>query len=95
MISSKIALLCLVLIPKVENPETVSNFRPVSLCNIVYKVISKVIVNRLKPVLKDCISKNQRAFSPGRSIMDNILIVHELFSDFQRKNGKVRRCYGC
>lgn len=65
----------IVLIPKVDNPETVSSFRPISLCNVIYKVISKVMINRLKPVLKVCISQNQGAFAPGRSIMDNILIT--------------------
>lgn len=75
------------LIPKVEIPETVANFRPISLCNVIYKVISKIIVNRLRPILLNCISQNQGAFAPGRSIIDNILIAHELFSDFNRKKG--------
>ncbi|KAL6145048.1 hypothetical protein ACLB2K_055736 [Fragaria x ananassa] len=73
------------LIPKVERPVLVSHFRPISLCNVSYKIITKIIVKRLRILLEKCISKNQGAFAPGRVIQDNILIAHELFSDFQRK----------
>lgn len=51
------------LIPKVENPEIFSNYRPISLCNVSYKIITKIIINRLKPLLNFCISKNQSALS--------------------------------
>ncbi|CAL9007199.1 unnamed protein product [Prunus brigantina] len=75
------------LISKIDNPESVDHFRPISLCNVVYKVITKIIITRLRPLLAKCISPNQGAFAHGRSIFDNILIVHELFSDFKRKKG--------
>ena len=45
------------LIPKVHNPERVSNFRPISLCNVIYKIISKAIANHLKPLLNSIISE--------------------------------------
>lgn len=71
-----------------ENPEVVSNFRPISLCNVNYKIISKILVSRIKPLLDSCISKNQRAFAPRRSIQDNILIAHEIFVSFKSKKGR-------
>lgn len=47
---------CIVLIPKISNPARMSDYRPISLCNVIYKVISKCLVNRLRPLLDDLIS---------------------------------------
>ena len=65
----------IVLIPKIQGPETLGNYRPISLCNTVYKVITKIIVARLRPFLEKLISTLQTAFVPGRKGIDNAIIV--------------------
>jgi hypothetical protein len=68
----------IVLIPKTKFPGKLKDLRHISLCNIVYKLISKVLANRLKMMLSEIISPSQSAFVPGRLITDNILLTFEL-----------------
>ncbi|BFG37550.1 hypothetical protein CerSpe_238240 [Prunus speciosa] len=74
--------------PKIENPHSMAQFRPISLCSILYKVISKILVARLKPILPSLISPNQVSFVPGRQINDNILIAQETMHKFRIAKGK-------
>ncbi|GAU38494.1 hypothetical protein TSUD_64740 [Trifolium subterraneum] len=73
------------LIPKCDNPTSMKDLRPISLCNVLYKMISKVLANRLKFCLDKCVSQEQSAFVEGRPILDNALIATEVIHALKRK----------
>lgn len=66
------------LILKKSKPSAPVEFRPINLCNVVYKIVFKTLVNRLKLWLSSLISPSQLAFVAGRSIFDNIVTTHEV-----------------
>ncbi|XP_074336862.1 uncharacterized protein LOC141674037 [Apium graveolens] len=72
------------IIPKVDSPTKMSDFRPISLCTVMYKCISKILAARLKLVMPSIIDIAQSSFVPGRSISDNILLAQELFRGYDR-----------
>ena len=77
------------LIQKIQSPETLNNYKPISLCNTVYKIITKIIVARLRPFLDKIISPLQTAFVPGRKGIDNVIVVQEIIHTLSRKKGRV------
>lgn len=74
------------IIPKVLEADSFKDYRPISLCNLLYKFITKVLANGLKMVIRLLVRCNQMAFIEGRSIVDNILVCHEVVRGFKRSN---------
>ncbi|CAA7019727.1 unnamed protein product [Microthlaspi erraticum] len=78
----------LVLIAKVSKPESITQFRPISLCNVIFKTITKTLVERLKAVVSKLIGPAQASIIPGRLSTDNIVLVQEAVHSVRRKKGR-------
>ncbi|XP_074277163.1 uncharacterized protein LOC141600809 [Silene latifolia] len=80
----------IILIPKVEKPELISQYRPISLCNVIYRLASKCLANRLKLVISSIVSESQQAFVPSRLMSDGCLITHKIMHYLNKtKKGSV------
>ncbi|XP_052290822.1 uncharacterized protein LOC127900258 [Citrus sinensis] len=75
------------LIPKIENPSSLKLYRPISLCNVAYKTITKIIANRLQSILPQLIGPHQTSFVSGRHITENIVIAQEVIHSMRKKTG--------
>jgi hypothetical protein len=80
----------IVFLSKKENPELLKYFRPILLCNIIYKVVSKCLVNGLRPLLNELIGPMHSAFIPGRLITDNALIAFECLHAMDQGNNSCK-----
>nr|GEV14517.1 hypothetical protein [Tanacetum cinerariifolium] len=78
------------LLPKIKSPTRVTDYRPISCCNVLFKCISKIIANRIKHSLKKIVSYNRSAFILGRSITDNILLTQKLMHNYHLDRGTPR-----
>ena len=77
-----------ILILKRIGPELLRHFQPISLCTIVYKIVSKIIVNKIRPFMKQLVSPLQAAFIPRRKGLDNMIIAQEILHSMEKKKGR-------
>lgn len=78
----------IVLIPKGNNVVSVNQYKPISLCNVLYKTISKIFANKLKQILHKLISLWQIAFISGRKIQEDLFLAQEILHAMKNKKGK-------
>lgn len=79
------------LIPKCDSPSNLKEYRPIALCNVILKIITKVLDNRIKLILPSLISENQIAFLKDRLITDNVIIAFEMLHSMQRDTRRKNR----
>lgn len=78
----------IVLIPKISQNVKITNFRPISLINTCYKVVTKILVQRIKPHLQLIISPYQQSFIPGRRCDTNFIVASQILHSMKKKKGK-------
>ena len=76
------------LIPKVDKPESLGQFRPISLCNVSYRILTRFLVDRMRPFLSNLIGPHQSSFLPGRMTTDNIVITQEVIHTLMKTKSK-------
>jgi len=74
--------------PKVDNPVRLKEYHPINLCNMACKIITKVLVNRLRPFLYDLVGPLQGSFIPGRGTKDNIMLAQEMLHSIHKNKSK-------
>jgi hypothetical protein len=79
------ATIIITLVPKNLNPFAMSEFRQISSCNVIYKCITKILVDRLLPGLDEIINPHQTAFIANRSIKENVLLSQKVVKNYHRK----------
>ena len=75
----------IVLIPKVENPQHLNHFRPISLFGCCYKILSKILANQLREALPSLIDERQSAFIRGCNILDSVLVANEVVDEAKKR----------
>jgi hypothetical protein len=88
MLLKEVNATILTLVPKKPNVTVMGDFRPIACCNVVYKCITKILSNRMLPIVDSMVSRTQSAFIPGRNIAENVLLAQELVRNYHRKDGK-------
>lgn len=76
------------LIPKATSPQTVNQFRHIAMCNSIYKLFSKIIINRLKPTMDTLITPNQANLIPKRNIRENIVVAQDILHNMNHLKGQ-------
>ena len=76
-------------VPVSDNPTSLKLFRPISLCPVIYKTITKLLANRLKAIMPKLFGPSQTSFVLGRHIMENIVIAQEVIHSMRRKKGRI------
>ncbi|KAK3204450.1 hypothetical protein Dsin_018496 [Dipteronia sinensis] len=83
------------LIPKVRRAERIMDYRSISLCNVLYKIVAKALANRLRGALGAVISETQSVFIPGRIISDNAIVGFECMHALKRPKKREKRLDSC